>query len=355
MSTLQAIHNTKSKHQSIPLIFIQIDATNSQRPLKFAEPILDALGCYYHHELIVDIKELKPKQSDIKTNIIISKHNDNFTTKMHQSNKSVLLINDLIKQFDVKNDESIKTILGHSKFSPVRRLKQYILKQENVSYSTDGKSNHDNFVQSLSKYVDPMAYPKLATVIILMDCDKNILLTRRHSKLRSFPSCWVVPGGSVDPGEEIKDTAKREVFEEVGINIDDDIDSKDNINDNMEMIAIWESIYPDSKRFDVVNNKTIKYHHFVPIFVYQLNQHYSKYKLKLCEIEVECAIWISSDILKDIINADQIKNSKLNGVKPNGDLIDIELQCFHGIYPNDIGQGIARGHLYGIKKLLDRL
>ena len=202
------IHHSKSKRQSIPLVFVRIDATNSQRPLKFGEPILDALGAHYSHELIADIKEIKPTDSDTKTMVIISKNNDNFT-KMGELNASIGLINDLIYQFDIGDDQNIKTMLGHSKFSPVRRLKQYILKQENYPYSADGQLNHANFLQSLSKYLDPMAYPKLATVIILMDCEQNILLTRRHSKLRSFPSCWVVPGGSVDPGEEMKDTAKR--------------------------------------------------------------------------------------------------------------------------------------------------
>ena len=146
------------------------------------------------------------------------------------------------------------------------------------------------------------------------------------------------------------------MFEEVGININDiDMDAKNGDDENMDMIAIWESIYPDSKRFDVVSHKTMKYHHIVPIYVYQLKEHHSKYKLKLCEIEVDAAVWIKADILRNIIDSDEINKDILNGVKPNGETIEIKMEYFQGIYPNDIGQGIARGHLYGIKKLLQRL
>ena len=240
-------------------------------------------------------------------------------------------------------------MLGHSKYSPVRRLKQYILNEISVKLEPT-KQCHDIFLQNLPKYCNDSAFPKLATVIILMDCDQNMLLTRRHSKLRSFPSCFVVPGGSVDAGESLQDAAKRELMEEVGIDIK-------NMNDeNMKMVAIWESIYPDTKTFDVVNNKTIKYHHLMCVYVHVLSEKYTKYQLKLCDVEVDAAVWVNATMLKSIIDSDiEHMDGELNGIKPNGEVIKIKMECLEGIYPNGIGQGIARGHRYGIMKLLDSL
>lgn len=37
----------------------------------------------------------------------------------------------------------------------------------------------------------------VASCIIILDKDDNLLLTRRTKKL-SFPGCWVVPGGKID-------------------------------------------------------------------------------------------------------------------------------------------------------------
>eukprot|EP01084_Bolivina_argentea_P290946 499936_1 len=348
------IHHNNSKQQTIPLIYIHIDSINTKRPLKFGEPLLDALGIYLKHDLIVDIQEIKPKKSAIKTNVIISKHNDNFT-KCPQ-NITIPLLNKLINsvQQHIDNDAT-KVIFGHSTFSPVRRLKQYILTEQDC-WSTNRRENHIHFLTHLPKYCDSYAYPKLATCIILMDCKQNILLTRRHSKLRSFPSCFVVPGGSVDPGETMKDTAKRELFEEVGINIMNVNDDEKCMNElDIHMIAIWESIYPDSKRFDMIDDKTIKYHHIVPIYYVELNEHYSKYKLKLCQVEVDAAVWVNVDVLRCVMDSDEYNEKILHGIQPNGSKIEIKMECLNGIYPNNIGQGIARGHRYGIKKLLDKL
>merc|ERR1712129_294211 len=105
-----------------------------------------------------------------------------------------------------------------------------------------------------------------------------------------------------------------------------------------------------------VNNKTIKYHHIMCVYAYQLSGKCTDYKLKLCDVEVDAAVWISSNKLRSIIKSDNKNVSgKLSGMQPNGKEIVIKMEYLQGIYLNDVGQGIARGHRYGIMKLLDRL
>lgn len=49
-----------------------------------------------------------------------------------------------------------------------------------------------------------------------------LLLTRRSSKLRHHPGQWAFPGGRVDAGETLVQTALREMHEEVGLALEED-------------------------------------------------------------------------------------------------------------------------------------
>ena len=47
--------------------------------------------------------------------------------------------------------------------------------------------------------------------------DAAFLLTRRTPRLRAHGGQWALPGGRVDPGETIEQTALRELHEELGV------------------------------------------------------------------------------------------------------------------------------------------
>lgn len=61
-------------------------------------------------------------------------------------------------------------------------------------------------------------------VVVLDDPDRGpgVLLTRRTSRLRDHPGQFALPGGSVDPGESDVEAARRELAEELGLDLGPD-------------------------------------------------------------------------------------------------------------------------------------
>lgn len=60
---------------------------------------------------------------------------------------------------------------------------------------------------------------KVAVCMAVFDKDERLLITRRSKTLRHFPGCWVLPGGHLDPQEQLEACGLRELREETGINI----------------------------------------------------------------------------------------------------------------------------------------
>jgi 8-oxo-dGTP pyrophosphatase MutT (NUDIX family) len=58
-------------------------------------------------------------------------------------------------------------------------------------------------------------------VVVLDDPTRGpgVLLTRRTSRLRDHPGQFALPGGSVDPGEDVVTAARRELDEELGLDL----------------------------------------------------------------------------------------------------------------------------------------
>lgn len=53
---------------------------------------------------------------------------------------------------------------------------------------------------------------------ILVDDKGNVLLCRRPAH-KSYPLKWEFPGGKVEPGEKLEDALRRELNEELGIDV----------------------------------------------------------------------------------------------------------------------------------------
>lgn len=71
------------------------------------------------------------------------------------------------------------------------------------------------YVEDVRKLVGKMPIILVGAVVILLDKENNILLQeRKHPK-----NVWGLPGGLMELGESTEDTAKREVFEETGLQV----------------------------------------------------------------------------------------------------------------------------------------
>ncbi len=57
-----------------------------------------------------------------------------------------------------------------------------------------------------------------SVVAVIVDEQERVLLTRRS--IPPFKDMWVMPGGKIDLGEPIVVALKREVYEEVGLDVD---------------------------------------------------------------------------------------------------------------------------------------
>lgn len=62
----------------------------------------------------------------------------------------------------------------------------------------------------------------VAIVLVEQDGGPAFLLTRRAGSLRGHAGQWALPGGRADDGEEPGETARRELFEELGLGLGED-------------------------------------------------------------------------------------------------------------------------------------
>jgi len=97
----------------------------------------------------------------------------------------------------------------------------------------------------------------------------SLVLTRRSGKLRSHAGQWALPGGRVDEGESLEQTALRELEEEVGLKLSEDqvIGRLDDFVTRsgyvMTPVVIWGGPTPDSKL--VANVDEVERIHRIPL------------------------------------------------------------------------------------------
>jgi 8-oxo-dGTP diphosphatase len=78
-----------------------------------------------------------------------------------------------------------------------------------------------------------------SVVAVIVDSEDQVLLTKRS--VPPFKGEWVMPGGKIDLGEPIVEALKREVWEEVGLEVEVD-----------RLIDIFEHVTPGDDNYHFI-------------------------------------------------------------------------------------------------------
>jgi len=109
-----------------------------------------------------------------------------------------------------------------------------------------------------------------SVVAVIVDADQQVLLTKRN--VPPFQGEWVMPGGKIDLGEPIVEALKREVWEEVGLEVEVG-----------RLIDVFEHVTPGADNYHFI----IIYYLCTPLYC-DVNQNRD---------EVAEARWVRSDDL----------------------------------------------------------
>ncbi|QXE93123.1 NUDIX domain-containing protein [Geomonas subterranea] len=88
-----------------------------------------------------------------------------------------------------------------------------------------------------------------SVVAVIIDSDGRVLLTKRN--IPPFQGEWVMPGGKIDLGEPIVAALKREVWEEVGLEVEVG-----------ELIDVFEHVTPGEAHYHFI----IIYYRCTPLY-----------------------------------------------------------------------------------------
>lgn len=67
----------------------------------------------------------------------------------------------------------------------------------------------------------PHAAPRTVVVGLVWNADRRLLFCRMAPDRGVFPGQWGFPGGGIEPGERMEDALRRELREELGIEVAD--------------------------------------------------------------------------------------------------------------------------------------
>jgi len=72
------------------------------------------------------------------------------------------------------------------------------------------------YINGLRKYVGNQPLLMVGSTMLVLNAQKQLLMMKR-----SDTGCWGVPGGAMELGETTEETAKRELLEETGLEVNE--------------------------------------------------------------------------------------------------------------------------------------
>jgi 8-oxo-dGTP pyrophosphatase MutT (NUDIX family) len=75
---------------------------------------------------------------------------------------------------------------------------------------------------TLSSEPDGAPLPRPSARVLLLDTERRVLLFKGHDPIRPDARFWFTVGGGVEPGEDLRSAALREMAEETGVKLSDD-------------------------------------------------------------------------------------------------------------------------------------
>lgn len=118
----------------------------------------------------------------------------------------------------------------------------------------------------------------------IMNYDGKILMQKRSLMKKKNPGLWSKTGGHVEAGENVIDAIKREVFEEIGLNIDnyEYINLFKNDKENEKYFAYGYIVFTNLKENDFLLQKeevdSVKYFSIEELIDNKNNQDFTFYK-----------------------------------------------------------------------------
>lgn len=76
-----------------------------------------------------------------------------------------------------------------------------------------------NLLMNLFFKLIKQKYVYVGVPVIIQNSKKEILLGKRSMNMHTYPGFWGLPGGMPEYREKIEDTARREVKEELGVDV----------------------------------------------------------------------------------------------------------------------------------------
>jgi ADP-ribose pyrophosphatase YjhB (NUDIX family) len=179
--------------------------------------------------------------------------------------------------------------------------------------------------------------------------------------MRSFPGAWVFPGGSVDLHESLAQAVSRELLEETGLCVGAN-------NNRWTLQSVWESVYPTKPGVGI--DIDIQAHHLVVYLSATLSPSSSSHQeqlLQLCQEEVDGAVWLSRDNVKELLTTRRRQEQQKDGISSNlssmltmhtttkGQTVEIPLNDLAQFYPQPAAQGgglcgLSQGSLFALEE-----